>query len=180
MDSEQSRFSVLLVDDDQQILSLLEKVFAQEDYHIYTASNGPDALAILAETKIDAALVDLKMPGMDGLTLLKEIRTRYPEIMVAILTGHGSVEGAVKAIQLGAVDFLEKPFTPVRLRTFMAQLYRIWELSEENRTLRAKIEPRFSFDPLVGKSTIMSELKELIAQVGPSISIADHPLADCG
>ena len=170
METDPSRFSLLFVDDDPQVLSLLEDVFAKKDYHIRTAQDGQDALTILAETRIDAALVDLRMPGMDGLTLLKEIRTRYPGIMVSILTGYGNVEDAVKAIKSGAVDFLEKPFSPVRLCAFMANLCRIWELNEENKTLRANVESRFGFDPLVGKSTIMLELKEMIAQVGPSRS----------
>ena len=170
MDSDPPRFSLLFVDDDPQILSLLKEIFAKEGYHIYTALNGSDVLSLLAKTNIDAALLDLKMPGMDGITLLEKIREGYPEIMVAILTGYGSVEYAVKALKSGAVDFLEKPFSPVRLRTLMAQLFRIWELNEENRTLRANVESRFVFDPLVGKSTIMLELKEMIAQVGPSRS----------
>ena len=170
METDPSKFSLLFVDDESQILSLLSKTFAKEDYNIHTALNGEDALTLLAETKIDAALVDLKMPGMSGFSLLKEIRERYPEIMVFILTGYGSVEDAVHAMKFGAVDFLEKPFSPERLLALMAQTYQIWELREENKNLRAKVGSRFSFDPLVGQSTIMLELKELIAQVGPSRS----------
>ncbi|MFH1480964.1 MAG: sigma-54 dependent transcriptional regulator [Pseudomonadota bacterium] len=170
METDLPRFSLLFVDDDPQILSLLEKTFAKENYQIHTALNSKDALAIFAETRIDAALVDLKMPGMDGFTLLKRIKEGYPEIMVSILTGYGSVEDAVQAMKLGAVDFLEKPFSPPRLRAFMAQIYRIWELREENKNLRAAVESRFAFDPLVGKSTAMLEMKDLIAQVGPSSS----------
>ncbi|MCJ7809859.1 MAG: response regulator, partial [Desulfobulbaceae bacterium] len=170
METDLPRFSLLFVDDDPQILSLLEKTFAKENYQIHTALNSEDALAILAETRIDAALVDLKMPGMDGFTLLKRIKEGYPEIMVSILTGYGSVEDAVQAMKLGAVDFLEKPFSPPRLRAFMAQIYRIWELREENKNLRAAVEFRFAFDPLVGKSTARLERTDLIAQVGPSSS----------
>lgn len=170
MDSDQSRFSLLFVDDEPQVLSLLQDIFARKDYHIHTARDGLDALALLAETRIDAALIDLKMPRMDGFTLLEKIREEYPEIMVAILTGYGGVEEAVKAIKLGAVDFLEKPFSPARLQALIAQIHRIWELKEENKNLRTRVESRFTFDPLVGKSTAMLELKELIAQVGPTRS----------
>ncbi|MBW1784270.1 MAG: sigma-54-dependent Fis family transcriptional regulator, partial [Deltaproteobacteria bacterium] len=165
-----SRFSLLFVDDEPQILSLLKRTLAGENYLIHTASNGEDALNILSNTQIAAALVDLVMPGMDGFSLLKEIRERYPEIMVAILTGYGGVKEAVTAMKLGAVDFLEKPFQPARLQALIAQFHRIWELREENRTLKTRVETRFVFDPLVGQSTSMLALKELIAQVGPSRS----------
>ena len=74
MDSDPPRFSLLFVDDDPQILSLLKGIFAKEGYHIHTAPNGPDALSLLAKTNIDAALIDLRMPEMDGLTLLEKIR----------------------------------------------------------------------------------------------------------
>jgi len=170
METDPTRFSLLFVDDDPQILSLLKKAFAGENYHIHTALNGEDALLILSETHVDAALVDLKLPGIDGFSLLKKIREAYPEVMAAIFTGYGGVEEAVRAMKLGAVDFLEKPFSSARVKALIAQFHRIWELREENRNLKARVEPRFGFDPLVGKSTAMLTLKELIVQVGPSRS----------
>jgi len=168
MNNAQSKFSLLLVDDEPQVLSVLEEIFSREGYHTHTALSGQDALALLGKTRIDAALIDLKMPGMDGLSLLKEIRKSYPLIMVIILTGFGGVSDAVEAIKLGAVDFLEKPFPPEGLRARVAQLHKIWELREENRNLRAKIGFQFGFDQLVGNSTPMLRLKDMITQVGPT------------
>jgi len=157
-----------MVDDEREVLSSLKRVFFDDDYHIHTARNGQDALELLGKVSIDAALIDLKMPGMDGLTLLKEIRKGYPAIMVMMLTGYGGVKEAVEAIKLGAVDFLEKPFSPEGLRARVAQLHQIWELKEGNRKLRAKIEFEFGFDRLVGNSTAILKLKAMIAQVGPT------------
>jgi DNA-binding NtrC family response regulator len=168
MNPPEETFSLLLVDDEPSVLSSLKRVFFEDDYQIHTAGNGARALELLVEFKIDAALIDLKMPGMDGLTLLKAMRSDFPQTLVIMLTGHGSIQEAVEAVKLGAVDFLEKPYAPEALRTRIAQLHQIWHLREENRQLRARIEFQFGFDRLVGNSTAMLKLKELIAQVGPN------------
>jgi DNA-binding NtrC family response regulator len=168
MNPPEETFSLLLVDDEPSVLSSLKRVFFEDDYQIHTAGNGDQALALLSEVKVDAALIDLKMPGMDGLTLLKEMHRDYPQIMVIMLTGHGSIQEAVEAVKLGAVDFLEKPYAPEALRVRIDQLYQIWNLREENRRLRSRIEFQFGFDRLVGNSTAMLKLKELIAQIGPN------------
>jgi DNA-binding NtrC family response regulator len=157
-----------MVDDESSVLSSLKRVFFEDDYQIHTAGNGGQALALLSKIKVDAALIDLKMPGIDGLTLLKEMRRDNPQIMVIMLTGHGSIQEAVEAVKLGAVDFLEKPYAPEALRARIAQLHQIWNLREENRQLRSRIEFQFGFDRLVGNSTVMLKLKELIAQIGPN------------
>jgi len=167
MNGTPSKFSLLTVDDEPAVLSSLKRVFFEDDYQIHAARSGEEALAIVRKVRIDAALIDLKMPGMDGLTLLKKMRKDYPAIMVIMLTAHGGVQGAVEAIKLGAIDFLEKPFSPEGLRARMAQLHQIWQLKEENRNLRAKVESRFGFDRLVGNSSPILKLKETIAQVGP-------------
>jgi DNA-binding NtrC family response regulator len=87
--------------------------------------------------------------------------------MAIMLTGHGSIKEAVAAIKLGAVDFIEKPYSPEGLHARVAQLHQIWELKEENRALRSRIESRFDFDRLVGNSKVILNLKRLIAQVSP-------------
>ena len=157
-----------MVDDEPNVLSVLKRTFTGDDYDIHAAPSGREALELLRDVRIDGALIDLIMPGMDGLTLLKEIRKDYPHIMTIMLTGYGGVKEAVEAIRLGAVDFLEKPFEPEKLQARVAQLYQIWELREENRDLRARMEFQFGFDQLVGNSTAMLKLKQTIAQVGPT------------
>jgi DNA-binding NtrC family response regulator len=168
MSHSEDKFRLLLVDDEPSVLSSLKRIFFKDEYQIHTAGNGAQALELLAEIKMDAALIDLKMPGMDGLTLMKEMRKDFPQVMVIILTGHGSIQEAVDAVKLGAVDFLEKPYEPEALRNRIAQLHQIWNLREENRQLRSRIEFQFGFDRLVGNSTAMLKLKELIAQIGPN------------
>ncbi|MBW2120550.1 MAG: sigma-54-dependent Fis family transcriptional regulator, partial [Deltaproteobacteria bacterium] len=167
MGADKTGFSLLLVDDEPMVLSLLRDIFVDEGYHIHTARNGEEALAIQRRTRIHAALIDFKMPGMDGLTLLQEMKEHDSDLMVIMLTGHGGVREAVKAIKLGALDFLEKPFSPEGLRARIGQLRHIWELSEENRRLRARAIFRFGFDSLVGNSKALLKVKETIGRVGP-------------
>lgn len=140
MGEDGNRFSLLLIDGEPSILNLLKETFAEENYQIHTSSSGWEAIKTLKREKIDAALIDLLLPEMDGLALLQEIRNRFPEIMVIMLTGHGGIREAVKATQLVAIDFLEKPFEVNAMRIRIGQLHRIWQLNEENRKLRAGIK----------------------------------------
>ena len=168
MSSLQSKFSFLVVDDDPKIISLLKSAFKETNYQIHTAQNGPSALALMEKVRVDATLIDLVMPEMDGITLLKEIKENYPETMAIMLSGYGCIESAVKAVKLGAVDFLEKPISFDGLKICMAQLYEKWKAKNENRIPQAKIVSRFSYDRLVGSSAAIQKLKRVIAQVGPS------------
>ena len=127
-----------------------------------------EALSLLEKANVDAALVDLQMPEMDGLILLGEIKEKYPGIMVVILTAHGEIDDAVQAIKLGAVDFLKKSFSQAELRVRVDQLYRMWLLKEENNNLKEKINFSFGFERLVGNSTALLKLKEMITQIGKS------------
>lgn len=160
------RFSLLLVDDEPSAVSALQRIFRKEDYQLHCAESGEAALRLIAQVRIDAALIDLKMPGMGGLVLLEQINRRYPGIMTLMLTAHGGVREAVYAMQQGALDFLEKPFSSEGLRDRVAQLHQIWGLKQQNRVLREELEGRFYYDQLVGNSTAMLELKRLIVQIG--------------
>ena len=168
MTSLQSKFSFLVVDDDPHLISLLKSTFSETNYQLYTATDGPSALALMEKVKIDASLIDLVMPEMDGITLLEEIKKNYPETMAIMLSGYGCIESAVKAVKLGAVDFLEKPFSIVGLKFCVAQLYEKWKAKNENRIPRAEIKSRFSYDRLIGISAVVQKLKQVIARVGPS------------
>lgn len=164
-----SGFSLLLVDDEPMVLASLRRLFFECDYSVLVAQNALEALELLKSTPVDAALIDLKMPGMDGLALLKKIRKEYPAVMCIMLTGHGGVREAVEAIRLGALDFLEKPYIPDDLFDRVAQLHQVWAWKEEGRKLEAGGKDLNSgFDSLVGNSTAMVELKQMIAKVAPT------------
>ncbi|MFH0727559.1 MAG: sigma-54 dependent transcriptional regulator [Pseudomonadota bacterium] len=168
MNDDNTKFSLLLVDDEPPVLASLKRLFHKENYDIHSALSGETALSVIRDTHVDAALVDLKMPGMDGLTLLKKIKQADPGAVVIILTGHGGVQEAVAAMKEGAADFLEKPFTPEALSARMAQVHQIWQLQRENRRLRDLMQFQFGFDQLLGNSTGMLQLKQTITRIGPS------------
>lgn len=166
--SRQSRFSLLLVDDEPMVLSSLKRLFFDHEYDIHTSPGGTEALELMRTTAVDAALIDLKMPGMDGLTLLRKIRSRHPSVMCLMLTGHGGVREAVEAIKLGALDFLEKPYHSDELCSRVAQLHRVWMWKALGHKLEAERELRDGDDPMVGASQAMVGLKQLIARAAPS------------
>ncbi len=169
MQNEHKRqFSLLLVDDEPAILGALKRVFRKAPYMIHTAENGEIAMDLLERTPVDAALVDLQMPQMDGMTLLAKMRDQWPYVRVVILTGSGGVQEAVKAIQLGASDFLEKPFEPERLDARINQLYHIWALEQENQRLKKQVEFQFGYDQFIGNSAGILNLKKMILQVADS------------
>jgi DNA-binding NtrC family response regulator len=168
MTKKQPRFTLLIVDDEPHVVSALKRVFHPEPYDCYSASDGHEALNVMSQTPINAALIDYMMPGMDGLTLLKEIRKKFSETRVFILTGQGGVKEAVRAIKLGAVDFLEKPYEPESLKARIAQEVKIWRLECENQNLRELVDAQKGYDRLIGNSDVMLKLKMLISQVARS------------
>jgi DNA-binding NtrC family response regulator len=100
---------MMLVDDEERFLSTTKKLLARKGYDVLTASNGAQALETLATQTIHVVILDVKMPGMDGVSILKEIKKRFPLVEVIMLTGHATVESAVDGLKSGATDYLMKP-----------------------------------------------------------------------
>ena len=107
---------ILVVDDEKNIRLMLPQALADEETKIDTAVNGEEALDKLGQAAYDLVLLDLRLPGMDGLEVLKEIHKRDAKLPVILLTAHGTVENAVEAMKIGAANFLQKPFSPRELR----------------------------------------------------------------
>jgi DNA-binding NtrC family response regulator len=162
------RFALLLVDDEPTILSTLIRVFRKCPYDLHTAENGLVALQVLGQTPIDAALIDLMMPKMNGMELLAELRKAYPHVQAMIVTGYGGVQEAVAAVKMGAVDFLQKPFQDESLVARVEQLYRMWLLEQENKRLKEQVQFHFTFDQMIGNAAATHQLKKMILQVARS------------
>ncbi|MGV2828809.1 response regulator [Myxosarcina sp. GI1(2024)] len=128
-----SKAKILVVDDDKNIRRTVTMSLESLDYAVQTAFDGKDAMLQLTGDKYDLIVTDLKMPGMDGLKLLQEAISKYPQIKIVLISAHGTVDNAVEAMKLGAVDFLQKPFTPKELRNMV---YSVLEgnSAEENQS----------------------------------------------
>jgi len=107
---------ILVVDDEKNIRLMLTQALADEDTQVETAINGEEALDRLKQSVYDLILLDLRLPGMDGLSVLQEIQRQNPKPPVIVLTAHGTIENAVSAMRAGAANYLQKPFSPRELR----------------------------------------------------------------
>ena len=103
------KMKMMLVDDEERFLATTQKLLAKKDIEVVTATNGKDALEILLQKNIHVVILDVKMPGMDGIATLKEIKSRFPMVEVIMLTGHATVESAIEGLKTGATDYLMKP-----------------------------------------------------------------------
>lgn len=157
-------FTILAIDDDPIILRSLKRVLSSEPYRILTTTDPQQGLLLLEQEAIELVLLDLKMPGCDGMAILRDITSLYPGVTTIMLTGHGGVQLAVEAIKLGAVDFLEKPCPPEVLCQRLAIYRSIW--LEQQRWKIGK--PAFTYPGLIGKSPAMEELKSLIVRIASS------------
>lgn len=158
-------FRILCVDNESEITGLLKALLEAEGYGVSTARDGEEALDLLHRETAHAAIIDLSMPKMDGLNLLKRIKQQYPAIDVMIITGHGTVKNAVEAIKAGAYDFLEKPMNVDYVRQRIQNLYQQYCLKEENRALRSQLRDKFHPRNLIGTAPIMQKIYEMIDHV---------------
>ena len=156
---------ILIVDDDPGTLASLARAFALEGYEALTASSGARALERLGDEPVDAILSDVVMPGMDGLEFLSRLKERVPEVPVILMSGQATVETAVKATRLGALDFIEKPVGLDRLLLTLRNVLRLDRLERENRDLSRRVRDEIS---LVGMSAPMNALRALIERAAPS------------
>ena len=161
-------FTLLIVDDEEDIRLAMKRFFARSPYRLLFAEDGMNALDCLNQNHVDLILLDLKMPGMNGLDVLDEILDMKRDIKVIMLTGQGGVQDAVAAIKSGATDFIEKSASPDLLEEKIDHAYKIWKIDNENIQLREQLAGDFQFDELIGESPPMLKLKGMIARLGPS------------
>jgi two-component system, NtrC family, nitrogen regulation response regulator NtrX len=157
--------SILIVDDEPSILQSLGGLLSDEGFEILTALNGYEALKIIDKEAPDLVLLDIWMPGIDGIETLKEIKKNNPYIQVIIITGHGNIETAVKATKLGAFDLIEKPLSIDKVIVSINNALDFRRLEEENRYLRKKTIEKNSIS---GKSAPTEFLRKQIETAAPT------------
>lgn len=159
--------SILIVDDEVSILNSLSSILEDEGYDVSVAKSGIEALKLCAVSPPELMMLDIWMPDMDGLETLRRLRELVPQTQVMMMSGHGSIETAVKAIKLGAYDYIEKPLSLENVTLRVKHALDQHRLEQENRTLRTKVERKFE---LVGQSPAMRQLKQIIETAGPTNS----------
>jgi two-component system nitrogen regulation response regulator NtrX len=159
--------TICIVDDEPAILHSLSNILEDEGYQVVVATNGVEGMKVVRSDSPDLVLLDIWMPEMDGLETLKRLRTQFPGILVVMMSGHGSIETAVKATKLGAYDYLEKPLDLEKVTILVRNALHQRKLEEENLNLRIQVERRFE---LVGSSSTMNRLREMIAMAAPANS----------
>ncbi len=159
--------TILIVDDEPAILSTLSEVLKDEGYNVAVASSGEAAQKIVLTLAPDLAFLDVWMSGIDGIKTLEQIRTIHPELPVIVMSGHGSIETAVRAIKRGAYDFVEKPLSLDKVVLMAQHALNEQQLAKENLLLRHQIEKRHE---IIGTSPSIQQLREQIAKAGPTQS----------
>jgi DNA-binding NtrC family response regulator len=166
----QAQGCVLIIDDEAEIRESLQTLLEFEGYEVETAANGAQGISKLGDRPFDLVLLDLALPDRNGLELLPEIRTLDPQVAVIMITAYGTVEDAVRAMQSGAANFLQKPWDNEKLLADVRSVVARRRAEEENIQLKRALKQRYNFENIVGKSEVMLKIFDLVAQVAASRS----------
>jgi DNA-binding NtrC family response regulator len=165
-----TRMNIMIVDDEKIVRESLFHWFTKIGHYVEKASSGFEALENLEKSPFDVLFVDIKMPAMNGIELLEKVKTEYPQTIVIIITAYGSIESAVRAMQLGASDYLLKPFKPDYLSLVMEKISQQIKLSSEYNYLKGRLEKITRFDDIIGQGPAMEKIFDLIPEVAKSDS----------
>lgn len=160
--------TILIVDDEKNYLTILSALLEDEGFEVLTAPGGSEALEIHKSSDLDLILTDMKMPKMDGIELLENIKENDPDLPVIMMTAHGTVDKAVEAMQKGAYTYVLKPFDNERLIIYVKKATSMYQVVKENRRLRDAVESQYRFGNIIGKSKKMRDVFDTIQKVAPS------------
>ena len=165
------KMNIMIVDDEMIVRKSLFHWFERSGHFVDTAASGFEALEKLEKFPFELLFVDIKMPGMDGIELLEKVKAEYPETVIIIITAYGSIESAVKAMKMGAGDYLLKPFKPEHLSLVMERITQQRKLASEYQYLRDRLDKMTRFDNIIGQSPPMEEMFQLIPEVARSDAV---------
>jgi two-component system, NtrC family, response regulator PilR len=162
--------NILIVDDEEVLQDILTSLIRREGHNPLSAITGEAGLAMLEREEVDLVLLDLMLPGMRGMEVLREIRRRDPDQVVVVITAFSSIESAIEAMREGAFHYIPKPFKNEEVLLTVRKGLEQRRLTAENRSLKAQLRQRFAFDNIIGKSKPMQQVYELIQLAAPSKS----------
>jgi two-component system response regulator HydG len=163
-----SQVNILVIDDEESMRDSCQQVLCRDGNIVKVAENGSAGLAMLKRESFDLIILDLKMPGLSGMEVLKKIKENDSEAVVIVITGYATVESAVEAMKTGAFDFIPKPFIPDSLRAIVRRALDRRELALENVLLRSELKASFGPNVIIGQSKSMKKVEELVQKVGPT------------
>jgi len=159
---------ILIVDDEQIVIRSCMRILEDPKYQLDSATNGPDALRKIEESPFDIVVLDVMMPGMDGMEVLQRVKETHPEVDVIMVTGLSQIQTAVKAMKLGAFDYLPKPFDPDELVHVVERALERRRLLQQNRSLQSEVSSKYRFENIIGSSPAMQNVYRLIAKCAPT------------
>jgi DNA-binding NtrC family response regulator len=159
---------ILIVDDEEIVLRSCARILENSDYHVDSVLDPWEALRLIDENGYDVLVLDIMMPKIDGLQVLQHVKERHPDVDVVMMTGLSQIQTAVKAMKLGAFDYLSKPFEPDELKMVVERSLERQRLLRENRTLKSEAGSKYRFENMVGGSAQMQGVFRLIAQCAPT------------
>ncbi|QZI71959.1 sigma-54 dependent transcriptional regulator [Pseudomonas protegens] len=160
--------NLLVVDDEPKLCDLLSSALSQNGIQVFTASNGLHALKVLEQEDIDLVISDWRMPGMDGPQLLAEIKQRYPNLPVIVMTAYSTVKNAVQSMRNGAYDYIAKPFDIDELDITVSKALQFRDILKDNQRMRAELDEHQQFDSLVGDSPAFRQVLQAVDSVRES------------
>ena len=162
--------NILIADDEPLVQDLLSEVLKKEGYEVTLASDGYSALKKIQQNYFDVLITDVRMPKIDGITLLKKVKELSPSTSVIVITAYGCIEDAVEAMKGGACDYITKPVIPEQIKIAIQKISQYQEILRENRYLRSEIENLYTESRLIGESPLMKKVYRMIAKAAPTKS----------
>ncbi|MEM9292504.1 MAG: sigma-54 dependent transcriptional regulator [Acidobacteriota bacterium] len=162
--------NILIIDDEEVLRDVLATLVRQAGYHPITARSGEEGLDLLRKESVDLVLLDLMLPGMSGIEVLRQIRRDDPGQVVVVITAYSSIEGAIEAMREGAFHYIPKPFKNDEVLLTLKNGLEQRRLTRENQSLRQQLKGRFRFDNIIGKSQPMQQVFELVRLAAPAKS----------
>ncbi len=160
--------NVLVVDDEELLAKSCKQILSSEGYPVFSEGRGKAALEVVRRHRPDIILMDVMLPDIDGLTLLKEVKQIAPDTLVIMITGFATVNSSLEAIEAGAYDYIPKPFTATQLRILIGRAAQQVQLARDNAQLRDQLKRQYSFDNIIGASEGIQQVFSVISRIAPT------------
>jgi len=162
--------NILLIDDDDSLRKVIAHHLTSEGYRVISASGGKEGIELFKREEFDLVITDIKMPDIDGMEVLREIKLLRGDAVVIMITAYGTIEKAVEALKAGAFDYITKPFNRDELKIAIGKAFRVKRLEEENLRLKLELGEKFKFDRIIGLSSKMTDVLQVLKKISKTDS----------